>query len=166
MRRMQWLLLGVLAVIATAAACLWVFAGGLRGGQGPQASPTGTPAIPGSCTKQTAPRVVEEFFVKWNDRDVGGVTSLFSSDLSFHDNVAGSQAMLLGHEALRRYLADRFLLGDRFSNVAADIPENPSPARANPTVSFLRSVGGTTYRGNAKLVCGDGLLRDVVMSAQ
>jgi hypothetical protein len=26
-------------------------------------------------------------------------------------------------------------------------------------------VGTTTYRGNAKLVCADDLLRDVVMSA-
>jgi hypothetical protein len=122
--------------------------------------------VPGSCSKATAARLVGDFFAKWNDHDVDGVVGLFSASVSFHDNVGGKQAMLTGREALRRYLGERFLLDDRFSNVVTQIPEIPSPARANPTVSFARSVGATTYRGNAKLVCVDDLLRDVVMSAE
>jgi hypothetical protein len=129
-------------------------------------NPIATFEVPGSCSKETATRLVGDFFMKWNDRDANGAAGLFSLRVSFHDNVGGKQTMLTGRDALRRYLADRFVLEDRFSNVVADIPENPSPTRANPTVSFARSVGATMYRGNAKLVCVDDLLSDVVMSAE
>lgn len=167
--RQTWVLFGVTTVVALLATYLWVVGGGIGlGGDGraPSVAPTGTLELRGSCTKQTATRLVEDFFVKWNDRDVGGVARLFSSGVSFHDNVAGQQMMFVGQEALRRYLTDRFALDDRFSDVIAAIPDNPSPARANPTVSFVRRVGTVTYRGNAKLVCADDVLRDVVMSAE
>lgn len=165
--RRSRILFGIAAVVIALATSLWLVRGGLGGRPAPQESkPIGTPEVPGSCTKQTATRLVEDFFARWNDYDVSGVAGLFSSGVSFHDNVGGKQATLTGHDALRRYLADRFVLGDQFSNVVADIPENPSPARANPTVSFVRSVGAAMYRGNAKLVCADDLLRDVVMSAR
>jgi hypothetical protein len=166
--RQTWVLFGITTVVASLATYLWVVGGGIGlGGVGPpRVAPTGTPELRGSCTKQTATRLVEDFFVKWNDRDVGGVARLFGSGVSFHDNVAGQQTMFVGQEALRRYLTDRFALDDRFSDVIAAIPENPSPASANPTVSFVRRVGTVTYRGNAKLVCADDVLRDVVMSAE
>jgi hypothetical protein len=127
---------------------------------------SGTLEVPGSCSKQTAARLVDDFFARWNNRDAVGTAALFSASLSFNDNIGNERTTLSERSALQRYLADRFALGDRFSNVVAQIPENPAPARANPTVSFMRNVGATTYRGNAKLVCVDDLLRDLVMSVE
>jgi hypothetical protein len=127
---------------------------------------SGTLEVPGSCSKQTAARLVDDFFARWNNRDVVGTAALFSASFSFNDNIANERTTLGDRSALQRYLADRFALGDRFSNIVAQIPDNPSPARANPTVSFMRNVGTTTYRGNAKLVCVDDLLRELVMSVE
>jgi hypothetical protein len=165
--RRSRILFGITTVVALLATYLWVVGGGIGGLPVPQGVPsTRSVELPGSCTRQTAARLVEEFFAKWNDRDVAGVARIFSPSVSFHDNVAGHSALLSGQDELRLYLTGRFELDDRFSNVIADIPENPSPTAANPTVSFMRSVGTATYRGNAKLVCVDDLLSDVVMSAE
>jgi SnoaL-like domain len=115
--------------------------------------PSPTPPIGGSCTKQVAARLVDDFFAGWNARDASRVLGLFSSDLSLHDLVSGRARDVVGRDDLQRYLTERFALGDRFSDLAISVPENPSVSSANPTVSFSRIAGGTTYRGNAKLVC-------------
>lgn len=145
-------------------AAFLLYSGCTPSADSPQPSPAAS-LTNGSCSKQTATRLVDDFFVRWNNHDAAGTAALFSSTVSFNDNVGDKRTTLNERGALQRYFADRFALDDRFSDVVAQIPENPSPASANPTVAFVRSVGTTTYRGNAKLVCADNLLRDVVMSA-
>jgi nuclear transport factor 2 (NTF2) superfamily protein len=129
-------------------------------------APSPTVVLGGSCTKQIAAKLVDDFFAAWNARDASRVAGLFSSDLSLHDFVGGRARDLVGREALLRYLPERFALDDRFSDLVKSIPENPSVSSANPTVAFMRTASGTTYRGNAKLVCANNLLIDVVMSAE
>jgi hypothetical protein len=129
-------------------------------------APRPTSLVGGSCTKQIAATLVDDFFGAWNARDASRVAGLFSSDLSLHDFVGGRSRDLVGRDELQRYLAERFTLGDRFSDLAISIPEHPSASSANPTASFVRTASGTTYRGNAKLVCANDVLVDVVMSAE
>jgi hypothetical protein len=129
-------------------------------------APSPTSLVGESCTKQIAAKLVDDFFGAWNARDASRVAGLFSSDLSLHDFVGGRSRDLVGRDELQRYLAERFTLGDRFSDLAISIPEHPSASSANPTVSFVRTASGTTYRGNAKLVCANNVLVDVVMSAE
>ena len=129
-------------------------------------APSASFSIAGSCTKQIAGKLVDDFFAAWNARDASRVAGLFSSDFYLHDSVGGRARDLVGRDELQRYLTERFALGDRFSDLTISIPENPSPSSANPTVSFVRTANGTTYRGNAKLVCVNNMLVDVVMSAE
>ncbi|MDP9281251.1 MAG: nuclear transport factor 2 family protein [Chloroflexota bacterium] len=109
---------------------------------------------------------MDDFFAGWNARAAGRVAGLFTADLAFHDNVGGKVRDLVGRDDLQRYLTERFALDDRFSGLTISIPENPAPAAANPTVSFVRTAAGTTYRGNAKLLCSGDVLAGVVMSAE
>jgi hypothetical protein len=129
-------------------------------------TPSATHELGGSCTKEAARRLVDDFFASWNARDADRVAALFSPGFSFFDNVGGKRSNFSGHDALRRYVAGRFALDDHFSSLAADIPENPSASSANPTVSFVRTASGTTYRGNAKLVCSNNSLIGFVMTAE
>ena len=111
-------------------------------------------------------KLVDDFFAAWNAREAARVAGLFTADLNFHDSVGGRARDLVGRDDLQRYLTERFVLDDRFSGLTISIPENPAPAAANPTVSFVRTAGGTTYRGNAKLICSGDVLLGVVMSAE
>lgn len=133
---------------------------------GPTLVPQPTLQLAGSCTKDAASSLVDDFFASWNARDAGHVAALFSPGFSFQDNVGGKSIDLSGHDDLRRYLGERFSVDDRFSSLAISIPEDPSATGANPTVSFMRMAGGVTYRGNAKLVCANNLLIGLVMSAE
>ena len=111
-------------------------------------------------------KLVDDFFAAWNAREAARVAGLFTADLNFHDSVGGRARDLVGRDDLQRYLTERFVLDDRFSGLTISIPENPAPQAANPTVSFVRTAGGTTYRGNAKLICSGDVLLGVVMSAE
>ena len=111
-------------------------------------------------------KLVDDFFAGWNARESSRVAGLFAAELEFHDSVGGRARDLASRDDLQRYLTERFALDDRFSGLTISIPENPAPAAANPTVSFVRTAAGTTYRGNAKLVCSGNVLAGVVMSAQ
>ena len=126
-----------------------------------------TPApSPTLSSRATCAKLVDDFFAAWNAREAARVAGLFTTDLEFHDSVGGRVRDLARRDDLQRYLAERFALDDKFSGLTISIPENPAPAAANPTVSFVRTVGGTTYRGNAKLVCSANVLVGVVMSAE
>jgi hypothetical protein len=129
-------------------------------------APSPTSLVGGSCTKQIAAKLVDDFFAAWNAHDAGRVAALVSPDFSLHDSVGGKTRDLVGRDDLLRYLGERFALEERFSSLQAAIPENPSSQSANPTASFVRTVGGATYRGNAKLVCANNVLIAVVMSAE
>ena len=111
-------------------------------------------------------KLVDDFFAAWNAREAARVAGLFTADPNFHDSVGGRARDLVGRDDLQRYLTERFTLDDRFSGLTISIPENPAPAAANPTVSFVRTAAGATYRGNAKLVCSGNVLVGVVMSAE
>ena len=111
-------------------------------------------------------KLVDDFFAAWNAREAGRVAGLFTAELEFHDSVGGRVRDLARRDDLQRYLTERFAFDDRFSGLTISIPENPAPAAANPTVSFVRTADGTTYRGNAKLVCSGNALVGVVMSAE
>ena len=111
-------------------------------------------------------KLVDDFFAAWNAREAGRVAGLFTAELEFHDSVGGRVRDLARRDDLQRYLTERFAFDDRFSGLTISIPENPAPAAANPTVSFVRTADGTTYRGNAKLVCSGDVLLGVVMSAE
>jgi hypothetical protein len=111
-------------------------------------------------------KLVDDFFASWNAREAGRVAALFTAQLEFHDSVGGTARDPASRDDLQRYLTERFALDDRFSGLTISIPENPAPTAANPTVSFVRTAGGTTYRGNAKLVCSGNVLVGVVMSAE
>ncbi len=126
-----------------------------------------TPApSPTLSNRAICAKLVDDFFAGWNARAAGRVAGLFTVDLAFHDNVGGKVRDLVGRDDLQRYLTERFALDDRFSGLTISIPENPAPAAANPTVSFVRTAAGTTYRGNAKLLCSGDVLAGVVMSAE
>lgn len=111
-------------------------------------------------------KLVDDFFAAWNAHEPGRVAGLFTADIAFHDSVGGTARDLVRRDDLQRYLTERFALDDRFSGLTISIPQNPAPAVANPTVSFVRTAGATTYRGNAKLVCDGDFLTGVVMSAE
>ena len=126
-----------------------------------------TPApSPTLSSRATCAKLVDDFFAGWNAREAGRVAGLFTVELAFHDSVGGSARDLARRDDLERYLTERFARDDRFSGLTISMPENPAPAVANPTVSFVRTAGGTTYRGNAKLICSGDVLLGVVMSAE
>jgi hypothetical protein len=126
-----------------------------------------TPAPSPTLTNRAiCAKLVDDFFAGWNARDPGRVAQLFTTEPAFHDSVGGRARDLASRDDLQRYLTERFALDDRFSGLTISIPENPSPQAANPTVSFVRTAAGTTYRGNAKLVCSGNVLTGVVMSAE
>jgi hypothetical protein len=126
-----------------------------------------TPApSPTLSNRAICAKLVDDFFAGWNAHEPDRVAGLFTADLEFHDGVGGKARDLARRDDLQRYLTERFALDDRFSGLTISIPENPAPYAANPTVSFVRTAGGTTYRGNAKLVCAGNALTGVVMSAE
>jgi hypothetical protein len=126
-----------------------------------------TPApSPTLSNRALCAKLVDDFFAAWNAREPARVVGLFTTQIEFHDSVGGRARDLASRDDLQRYLTERFALDDRFSGLIISIPENPAPAVANPTVSFARTAGGTTYRGNAKLVCAGNVLSGVVMSAE
>ncbi len=124
-------------------------------------APSATLSNRASCAK-----LVDDFFAAWNAHEAARVANLFTPDLTFHDSIGGRVRDLVGRDDLRRYLDERFAVDDRFSSLTINIPENPAPAAANPTVSFVRTASGATFRGNAKIVCADKVLIGLVMSAE
>src|SRR6266550_4639593 len=67
------------------AACL-LYSGCTPVSDSPQQSPSASLTV-GSCSKQTATRLVEDFFARWNNHDAAGTAGLFSSTVSFNDNI-------------------------------------------------------------------------------
>jgi hypothetical protein len=117
--------------------------------------------------------LVEQFFARYNARDLDGFLALlnWSSPAagggfgSYYDNPGHGQ-QLLDRASLSAYVRGRWALDDRFSiDNAGPYPEGLTYPNANPTVEFTRSFSGVTQSGNAKLVCNAGLLIGVVMSS-
>jgi hypothetical protein len=117
--------------------------------------------------------LVEQFFARYNARDLDGFLALFNWASpaagggfgSYHDN-PGEVHQLLDRTSLAAYVRMRWALDDRFSIAdAGRYPEGLAYPNANPTIEFTRSFSGLTQSGNAKLVCNAGLLVAVVMSS-
>lgn len=135
-------------------------------------SPTSTTEIP-KCSSARLTFLVEQFFARYNARDLDGFLGLFNWGSpaagggfgSYNDN-PGQMQQLSDRLSLSAYLRGRWALDDRFSIAdAGRYPEGLTYPNANPTVEFTRSFSGVTQSGNAKLVCNAGLLVGVVMSS-
>lgn len=117
--------------------------------------------------------LADQFFVKYNARDLDGFLGLFNFSASaggggfgqYYDN-PGEASTKRDRTSLSDYVQERWAIGDRFvSWSAAGMPDGLNYPNANPTISFTRSYAGVTRDGNVKLVCNAGLLVDVVMSS-
>ncbi|MEK6226883.1 MAG: hypothetical protein AABM40_11410 [Chloroflexota bacterium] len=138
----------------------------------PGSTPTSTTDIP-KCSSARLTFLVDQFFARYNARDLDGFLALFNWESpaagggfgSYYDN-PGQGQQLSDRTSLSNYVRGRWTLDDRFSvaNVGP-YPEGLAFPNANPTVEFTRSFSGVTQSGNAKLVCNAGLLVDVVMSS-
>jgi hypothetical protein len=135
-------------------------------------SPTSTIEIP-KCSSARLTFLVDQFFARYNARDLDGFLALFNWESpaagggfgSYYDN-PGQERQLSDRTSLATYLGGRWTLDDRFfPSAAGPYPEGLTYPNANPTVQFTRSFSGVTQSGNAKLVCNAGLLVDVVMSS-
>jgi hypothetical protein len=145
----------------------------------PSVSSPNSPAPPTStteitrCSSARLTFLVEQFFARYNARDLDGFLALFNWDApaggggfgSYFDN-PGQPEQLRDRASLTAYLRKRWAIDDRFSIAnAGSYPEGLAFPNANPTVVFTRSFSGEAQAGNAKLVCNAGLLVDVVMSS-
>lgn len=126
-----------------------------------------------TCSGARQKFLVEQFFARYNARDLDGFLALFNWSSSaagggfgsYSDN-PGQDQQLSDRASLSAYLRGRWALDDRFSiGDVAQYPNGLAFPNANPTVAFTRSFSGVTQFGNAKLVCNAGLLVGVVMSS-
>ena len=136
------------------------------------APPTSTTEIP-RCSSARLTFLVEQFFARYNARDLDGFLALFNWAApaggggfgSYFDN-PGQPQQLSDRASLSAYLRGRWAIDDRFSiRAAGSYPEGLSYPNANPTVEFSRSFSTVRQSGNVKLVCNSGLLVAVVMSS-
>jgi hypothetical protein len=123
-----------------------------------------------SCVSR---RAVEQFFARYDARDIDGFLALFNWATpaagggfdSYYDN-PGEERQLADLTSLAAYVRGRWALDDRFSISTVGLyPEGLTFPNANPTVAFTRSFSGLSQSGSAKLVCNAGLLVGVVMSS-
>jgi hypothetical protein len=117
--------------------------------------------------------LADQFFVRYNARDLDAFLELFNFAASaagggfgqYFDD-PGEARTANDRTTLADYVRQRWAIDDRFVSWSpGDMPDGLSYPNANPTVSFTRSFAGVTQGGNAKLVCNAGLLVDVVMSS-
>jgi hypothetical protein len=136
--------------------------------------PTATSEIP-TCSRERLPFLVEQFFSRYNARELEGFLALFSWAASaagggfagYYDD-PGQAHQLSDRATLSAYVRERWGLDDRFPSHAAAYPSEGAAGSwlGNPTVEFTRTFSGGSQTGNAKLVCNAGLLVDVVMSSR
>ena len=141
-------------------------------------SPVVTPSTTSSseipkCSSARLTFLVEQFFARYNARDLNAFLTLFNWDSpaagggfgSYYDN-PGQAQQLSDRTSLAAYLSRRWALDDRFSTSnVGPYPDGLTYPNSNATVGFTRSFSGATQSGNAKLVCNAGLLVGVVMSS-
>jgi hypothetical protein len=129
---------------------------------------------PACLSGQRLDFLADQFFVRYNARDMDGFLGLFLFSVpaagggfgSYTDN-PGESRTISDRAGLSDYLRTRWAMDDRFvSWSAGGNPDGLNYPNANPTISFTRSFAGVTHVGNAKLVCNSGLLVDVVMSSR
>jgi hypothetical protein len=118
--------------------------------------------------------LAEQFFARYNARDLDGFLALFDFDApatggGFGDYAddPGELRQLKTRESLSEYVRARWAIEDTFvSWQIADVRDGLNFPNANPAIAFTRRAYGATQSGNAKLVCNAGLLVGVVMSSR
>jgi hypothetical protein len=138
----------------------------------PSPASSATTEIP-TCSGERQKFLVEQFFSRYNARDLEGFLALFNwaspaiggGFASYTDNPGESQ-QLNDRASLADYVRRRWALEDRFAIGRVDAPADAAFPNANPTVDFARSFSGASQTGTAKLVCNAGLLVGVVMSSR
>lgn len=133
------------------------------------ASPPAVTPVSSSLTTCNSARVrelVEQLFRAWTAHDVEAVALLFAGSFALEDRIHERMTVIQDASRLREYLRGRFALGEKFSELSADIPTRPSPTGSNATVQFRRSFDNERLQGTGKLVCGEGRLTYVLLGAQ
>lgn len=142
------------------------------GAQSATATPS-APTAPSCVSGRRLDFLTNQFFVKYNARDLDGFLALFHFSVpaagggfgQYYDN-PGPASTMTDRASLTEYVRRRWAMDDRFVSWSAGaMPDGLNYPNANPTVSFTRSVQGVTQDGNVKLVCNAGLLIGVVMSS-
>jgi len=160
---------GSLAVAILLASC--ASSAGVTTSSSPAALPSSTTEIV-TCSRARLVFLVEQFFARYNDRDLDGFLALFNwsapaagGGFGSYDDNPGQRHQLIDRASLSDYVRGRWAIGDRFSVVRIDAPEGLAFPNANPIVEFTRSFSGQNQSGNAKFVCNAGLVVGVVMSS-
>jgi hypothetical protein len=135
--------------------------------------PAATSEIP-TCSRERLTFLVEEFFARYNARDIEGFLALFNwavpaagGGFAGYDDNPGQVHQLNDRASLFEYVRARWALDDRFVSHTSAYPVEGAAGYplGNPTVEFTRTFMGLSQTGNAKLVCNAGLLVTVVMSS-
>jgi len=161
----------MIAVVVAVASCAPSL--GTDGASGRASAMPSASSAPSCLSGPRLDFLADQFFVRYNARDLEGFLGLFLFSVpaagggfgSYTDN-SGEAHTVSDRANLSDYLRARWAIDDRF--VAWNAGSNPDGLNypnANPTISFTRSFAGVTQVGNAKLVCNAGLLVDVVMSS-
>ncbi|MBI3538053.1 MAG: hypothetical protein HY070_10915 [Chloroflexi bacterium] len=121
------------------------------------------------CTKNRVEFLIGTFFQAYNSRDKSGVIALFKIDdaqFQYYDNIAGRVADIRDRLTFERYLENRFNQLDEFHVTQINMPEQPAPFKANPTVSYTRRSMEGMFQGNIKFVCVSGYIIGFVTTAE
>jgi hypothetical protein len=109
---------------------------------------------------------VQDFFSSWNGGRADALRALFGSSFLIDDGIDGQRNRISSDQTLAAYVSQRSSTGDRFVDLQVSVPATPNPASANATIAFRRQAGGSTYKGNAKIVCVADRISTVVMSSE
>jgi hypothetical protein len=135
--------------------------------------PAATSEIP-TCSRERLTFLVEQFFYRYNARDLDGFLALFNwaspaagGGFAGYDDNPDQPHQFNDRGLLSEYVRGRWALDDRFPSHTSAYPSEGSAGYpvGNPTVEFTRTFSGASQTGNAKLVCNAGLLVGVVMSS-
>ena len=136
--------------------------------------PAATTEIP-TCSRERLTFLVEQFFSRYNARDLEGFLNLFNwaapaagGGFAGYDDNPGQVHQVNDRASLSAYVRARWELDDRFPSHTSAYPAEGAAGYpvGNPTVEFTRMFMGVSQTGNAKLVCNAGLLVTVVMSSR
>jgi hypothetical protein len=140
----------------------------------PSSTPTSIAEIP-QCSSARLTFLVEQFFARYNSRDLDGFLGLFNwrspaagGGFAGYDDNPGQVHQVNDRASLSEYVRARWELDDRFPSHTSAYPAEGAAGYpiGNPTVEFTRTFAGVSQTGNAKLVCNAGLLVTVVMSSR
>lgn len=140
----------------------------------PSSPPVATSEI-ATCSRERLTFLVEQFFSRYNVRDLEGFLELFNwaapaagGGFAGYDDNPDQPHQVNDRASLAEYVRARWALDDRFPSHTSAYPAEGAAGYplGSPTVEFTRTFTGVSQTGNAKLVCNAGLLVTVVMSSR